>query len=199
MRFSHSQAFYLEITHAERFGRWHFGADTISHQLSHSRNNEAQWVGGKSAGRERQISAKAATRFAGRMEAFSRCRWEPCRCTRRDSDGEASQPCEVLKGARSSCGKRKGGRRPTLCINTKCFLKATSVKRGATSVACDLACRSRGERCVGRGGRVDAVCMFTPDSAGPKRLWVARKDSEHICTQACKFRLGLQRWAPIWR
>lgn len=155
MRFSHSQAFYLEIRHAERFGRWRFGADTISRQLSHLRNNEAQWVGGKSAGRERQISAKAAARFAGRTAAFSRCRWEPCRCTGRDSDGEASPPLEVLKSAKSSGGdKKKGGRRPTRCINTKCFLKATSVKRGATSAACDLAYRSRGERCVGRGGRV---------------------------------------------
>lgn len=74
---------------------------------------------------------------------------------KRDSDGEASQPLEVLKGAKSSCGKKKGGRRPARCINTKCFLKATSVRRGASSLACDLACRSRGGRRVGRSGRVD--------------------------------------------
>lgn len=89
-----------------------------------------------------------------------------------DSDGEASQPFEVLKGAKSSCGKRKGGRRPARCINTKCFLKATSVRRGVSSVVWDLACRSRGVSRVGCSGRVGggsvgggAVCVFSPAQA----------------------------------
>lgn len=86
-------------------------------------------MGGKSAGRERQISAKAAARFAGGMAAFSQCRWEPCRCTGRDSDGETRQPFEVLKGAKSSCGEKQ--KSPYALYKHLMFLKGYKCQEGS--------------------------------------------------------------------